>query len=204
MESGLLSGVKEDPYSVSYSEIVWAKSVHGVWGLSNVFANGKLYFMRDVPEAHCLLQGLELPTKPASKAANPRAKPSIKSAAKLAAKVAAKPATGDPILVAPAEHVQLFRVKYCHQKQWHTESLLLSRAQRASQQIVPGSFVVHTPSYCIYMCCFVLRVWCIILGGARGPSFGAFWGTSPRGCEGTIFPGRLLCKGRVGATARPW
>jgi len=28
---------------------------------------------------------------------------------------------GDPIPVAPVEHVQLFKVKYSRQKKWHTE-----------------------------------------------------------------------------------
>ena len=37
------------------------------------------------------------------------------------AKPAAQPAAGEPIPVAPVEHVQLFRVKYSHQKKWHTE-----------------------------------------------------------------------------------
>ena len=73
----------------------------------------------------CLSQGLEPtakpPAKPAPKAAKPRAKPSTKSAAKSAAQVAAKSAAGEPILVAPVEHVQRFRVKYSHQKKWHTE-----------------------------------------------------------------------------------
>ena len=35
--------------------------------------------------------------------------------------VAAKSAAGEPISVAPVEHVQLFRVKYSHQNKWHTE-----------------------------------------------------------------------------------
>ena len=43
------------------------------------------------------------------------------AAAKPAAKVAAKPAAGEPILVTPVEHVQLFKVEYSHQKKWHTE-----------------------------------------------------------------------------------
>ena len=67
-----------------------------------------------VPEANCLPQGLEPPAKPAAKpapkAAKRRAKPS-KRAAKPAAQVAAKPAAGEPIPVAPVEHVQLFKVK---------------------------------------------------------------------------------------------
>jgi hypothetical protein len=33
----------------------------GVWGLANVFANGKLCFTRDVPEQNCLPQWLEQP-----------------------------------------------------------------------------------------------------------------------------------------------
>ena len=59
----------------------------------------------------------------APKAAKPRAKPSkraAKPASQVAAKPAAKPAAaGQPIPVAPVEHVQLF--KYSRQKKWHTE-----------------------------------------------------------------------------------
>ena len=44
-----------------------------------------------------------------------------KPAAKVAAKPAAKPAAGEPIPVAPVEHVQLFKVKYSHQRKWYTE-----------------------------------------------------------------------------------
>ena len=47
VESGLPSGVAEDNDSASNTEIVWAKSAGGVWGLANVFANEKLYFTRD-------------------------------------------------------------------------------------------------------------------------------------------------------------
>ena len=112
-EVTMLYTAKED------TEIVWAKSGRGVWGLANVFADGQLYFTRDVPEAKRLPQGLEPPAKPpakpAPKAAKPGAKPSTKSAAKPAAQVAAmpaaQPAAGEPIPVAPVEHVQLFRVK---------------------------------------------------------------------------------------------
>ena len=96
--------------------IVLAKSARGVWGLANFFANGKLYFTRDVPEANCLPQGLEPPAKPAPKAAQPRAKPSTNSAAKPASLLAAV----EPIPVALVEHVHLFRVKYFRQKKWHT------------------------------------------------------------------------------------
>ena len=73
----------------------------------------------------CLPQGLEPtakpPAKPAPKAAKPRDKPSTKSAAKPAAQFADKSAAGEPILVAPFEHVQLLRVKYSYQKKWHAE-----------------------------------------------------------------------------------
>ena len=41
--------------------------------------------------------------------------------AQVAAKPAAKPAAGEPIPVAPVEHVQLFKVKYSRQRKWHTE-----------------------------------------------------------------------------------
>jgi hypothetical protein len=95
VESGLRSGVEKVSNSALDTEIVWAKSARGVWGLANVLANGKLYLMRNVPGANCLPQGLVPPAKPAPKPAKPRAKPSTKSAA--AALVAAKPAAGEPI-----------------------------------------------------------------------------------------------------------
>ena len=62
--------------------------------------------------------------KPAPEAAaKPGAKPLGKRAAKpaagVAAKPAAKPAAGEPIPVAPVEHVQLFKIKYSRQKKWH-------------------------------------------------------------------------------------
>ena len=47
----------------------YTKSARGVWGLANIFANGKLYFTRDVPEPENLPQGLEPPAKPAAKPA---------------------------------------------------------------------------------------------------------------------------------------
>ena len=105
---------------------MWAKSARGVWGLANVFAKGKLYFTRDVPEANCLSQGLEPPAKPpakpALKAAKPPAQPSTKTEAKSAAQVAAKPAAQpaavQPIPVTPVEHVQLFRGKSSRQTKW--------------------------------------------------------------------------------------
>ena len=92
----------------------------------------------------CLPQGLEptaKPTaKPAPKAAKPRARPSTKSAAEPAAHVAARSATGEAILVAPVEHVQLFSGSNTPARKSGTQSLFLSRAEHASQQAVPGSF----------------------------------------------------------------
>ena len=130
VDSGLPSDVEED--SASDTEIVWVKSARGVWGLANVFAIGKLYFTRDVPEPENLPQGLETPDKPAAEPAPKAAKPGSKRsaakgapkpAAKVAAKPAAKPAAGEPIPVAPVEHVHLFKVKYSHQRKWYTEPL---------------------------------------------------------------------------------
>ena len=48
VDSGLPSNV--EGASASGTEIVWAKSARGVWGLPNVSANRKLYFTRDIPE----------------------------------------------------------------------------------------------------------------------------------------------------------
>ena len=72
-----------------------AKSASGVWGLTNVFASGKLYFTRDVLQAKYLPQGQEPP-----------------------ANSPAKPAAGEPIPTASVEHVQRFRVKYSRQRRW--------------------------------------------------------------------------------------
>ena len=91
VQSGIPSGVEEDSQSAADTQIVWAKSAReGLWGLPNVFANGKLYFTRYVSQANCLPQGLELPAKPAAKPAPKAAKPCAKSSAKSAAKPAAR------------------------------------------------------------------------------------------------------------------
>ena len=147
---------------------------------------GNLYLTHDIPEANCWPQGLKPPAKPpakpAPKAAKPRAKPSTKSAAKPAAQVAAKPAAqpaaGEPIPVAPVVHVQLFR-----------ESLFLRRAEHASQQAIFRRILLFI-RLCVFMSCFVSRVLIIVIGGAREPPFGVFWGMF-RGCEGMqlLFPG---------------
>ena len=63
--------------------LCWQRA-RGVWGLANVFANGKLYFTRYVPEANCLPQGLDPPAKPPAKRApnlvpnpQPRVQPNL-------------------------------------------------------------------------------------------------------------------------------
>ena len=69
--------------SASDTEIVWANSAPGVWGLANVVANGKLYCTCDVPEVNCLPQGLEPPAKPPAMPPNlvpnpqPRVQPNL-------------------------------------------------------------------------------------------------------------------------------
>ena len=64
-------------YNASDTEIVWAKSARGVWGLANIFANGKLYFTLDVPEANCLPQVPGPPAKPPAKPTSKAAKPCV-------------------------------------------------------------------------------------------------------------------------------
>ena len=118
--------------------------VYGDWQmfLPTESSTSRVIFLRQTA-CHGLEPPVKPPAKPAPKAAKPRAKHSAKSSAKPAAQVAAKPAdqhaAGEPIPVAPVEHVQLFRVKYSCQKRG-TQSLFLSRAEHASQQAVPGSF----------------------------------------------------------------
>ena len=91
-------------------------------GIGKCYCHGKLYFTRDIPEPENLPQGLEPPAKLAANPAPKAAKPGPKrSAAKAAAKPAAKPAAREPNPVAPVEHVQLFKVKYSHQRKWFTE-----------------------------------------------------------------------------------
>ena len=110
---------------------------------------------------------------PAAKAAKPRAKPSTKSAA--------QPAAGQPIPVAPVEHLQLFKVKYSCQKK-STQSLSLP-----SRQFL-GYFVVHMPS-CLHVLFCVVR-----LLHSNGGEGGFTWGMFPRGCGDTIAHRWLLSK----------
>ena len=67
-----------------------------------------------------------------------------KPAAKVAAKLAAKPAAGEPILVAPVEHVQLFKVKYLRQKKWHTQPVARSGGGGVVLFLLPAVHVLCT------------------------------------------------------------
>ena len=53
----LPNGVEKDSDKASHNKIAWAKGARGVWGLANVFANGKLHFNRVVLEANNMPQG---------------------------------------------------------------------------------------------------------------------------------------------------
>ena len=144
----------------------------------------------------CLPQGLEPtanpPAKPAPKAAKPRAKPSTKSAARPAAQVAAKSAAGEPSLVAPAEHVQLFTVKYPHQKKWHIEPV--SELNMHPNRQFLAHFVVHMP-----LCLHALFRVANPLHSNRGEGEGTvIWGMFPWGSEDTVARRRSLCKGGRG------
>ena len=77
-----------------------------------------------------------------------------------------------------------------------TQSLFLSRAEHASQQAVPGSFVVHS-----VLCLHVLPRVPRPLHSNRGCEGTVTWGILvyvPGGCEGTVVRNRLLCRGGGG------
>ena len=140
-------------------------------GAGKCFCQWDIAFQADVPEANCLPQGSGPPVrpaaKPAPKAAKPLDKPSTKSAANSAAKVAAKPAAksaaGEPIPVAPVEHVQLFRVKNVT----HRACLSVKLNMHPNRQF-PGLFVV-----CMYSCLHVLlRVTCPLCSLGGGVTLG--------------------------------
>ena len=71
------------------TEVVWAKSARGVWGLGHVFGN-KLYFTRDIPEENWVPETLVDPVEPAPK---PTPKPRPKPGPNPAPKSAPKPGT---------------------------------------------------------------------------------------------------------------
>ena len=117
-------------------QVVWKKAVivartlscvgeECLWsmGFGNCFEN-ELYFSRDVPEAKRLPLGLRALATPVAKTpAKGAAKPHAKPSGKVAAKSAAKPGASEPILIAPIEDVQLFKVKCDRQKNWHMEPI---------------------------------------------------------------------------------
>ena len=67
---------------------------------------------------------------------------------------ATKPAAGEPIPVAPVEHVQLFKVRYSRQKKWRTEPAL-GRAEHACRQAASRSSCGSSAlvSACLILCC---------------------------------------------------
>ena len=149
--SGLPSCVQEDSASASDTEIVWAKSACGVWGLANAFANRKWYFTQ-CSRGKLLATGAGGPCQGLSDAAKTCSQPSTKSVAKpaaqVAAKPAAKPAAPEPIAVALVEHVQ----RNISARKSGTQSLSLNRAEHASQEGVSGSFC---GSYALVSTCLV-------------------------------------------------
>jgi len=136
-EVTMLYTAKED------TEIVWAKSGRGVWGLANVFADGQLYFTRDVPEAKRLPQGLEPPAKPPAKPApklpnlvpnpQPRVQPNLLPRWQPSLQLES------PFLW-PLLSMCSSSESNAPARKSGTQSLFLSRAEHASQQAVPGSF----------------------------------------------------------------
>ena len=64
---------------------------------------------------------------------------------------ASEPAAGEPIPMAPVEHVQLFKVKYSRQKKWPTACLSVELNAHPNRQF-PDHFVDHGRS-----CLHVLR-----------------------------------------------
>ena len=135
--------------TVRPTEIVWAKATGGVWGLANVFANGKLYVTRDVPEANCLPQGLppKLPNlvpNPSSVQPNllPRWQPSLQPNLQLES----------PFLLSMCSSQR----SNTHVKKSGTPNLLLSRPDMHPCTQFPGHFVVHMPS-CLHLLFCVAR-----------------------------------------------
>ena len=103
VEEGDCPTADEDSEMDSDSEVVWAKSAWGPWGLGHTFGD-KLYFTRDIPEHKWIPKKLVAPTVP---------KPAPKPAPKRGKQPAAKPAAArSSIPVADREHVQLFKTMW--------------------------------------------------------------------------------------------
>ena len=101
----------EDRELDSDSEVVWAKSARGTWGLGHTFGD-KLYFTRNIPEGKWIPKNLEAPTV---------AKPALKPVAKRGKQAAAKPAAASAsIPVADGQHVQLFKTMWDRKRKFYT------------------------------------------------------------------------------------
>ena len=95
----------------SDSEVVWAKSAQGTWGLGHTFGD-KLYFTWDIPEEKWIPKKLEAPTV---------AKLAPKPAPKRGKQPAAKPAVASSsIPVADGQHVLLFKTMWDQKKKFYT------------------------------------------------------------------------------------
>ena len=146
--------------SASDTEIVWAKSARGVWGLANFFANGSMdpepddcmneHPIRAVP-ALCVEGTKPQPAaKAATKAAKPRAKPS---------KHAAKPSMQPNLqLESPFPWPLLSMCSSLRRntrvKKSDTPSLLLSRPDMHPCRQFSGHFVVTCPRVrSLVLCC---------------------------------------------------
>ena len=150
---------------------MWAKSAYGVLGLGNVFANGKLYFTHDVPEANRLPQGLEPLPHPL-----PSCSQTCQTSCQTLNQECSQTCCPDGRQACswsahPCGTCAALQSQILLSKNNGTQSQVLSRAEHASQQTVPGSFVVHMPS-CLHVLFRVARLlhsnW-----GCEEPSFGA-------------------------------
>ena len=87
------------------------------------------------------------------------------------------------VQVVHVEHVQLFKVKYSHQRKWYTERVSQWTQACMSTGLFSGRSVVHMPSYLPVL----LRVACPLHSNWGGGGKGTVtWGMFPRGCEGAV------------------
>ena len=111
VEEGDCPTTDEDSELDSDSEVVWAKSARGTWGLGHTFGD-KLYFTRNIPEGKWIPKNLEAPTV---------AKPALKPVAKRGKQATAKPAAASAsIPVADGQHVQLFKTMWDRKRKFYT------------------------------------------------------------------------------------
>ena len=164
--------------SASDFEIVWAKNARGVWGLTNVFANGKLYFTHDVPEANRLQQGRSpllspLPSLlPMLPNLVPNPQPRVQP--NLLPRWQPNLQPTQPTLQLESPFLwPLFSM--CNlrgllpEKVAHRAYFSVKLNMYPNRQFL-AHFVVHIP--CIYVSCFASQVLCIVIGRARELSLG--------------------------------